>query len=268
MGRTTRQGCCHCRCSARFANPDSALCDVGAPVRCVGWCARPAPEREHARQVSTAASDLTIMGFDEDELDFDFDDDIGSGTEPDFRATVRRSGAVRIVYWGGWLSSSGPIFTLIDSRARAGVGIADLKVVRDHDGLAAEVIVDFLSGGGADHRGALCRWAAATGYSRAWFDGEVLDLTPSPGGLVQTRCTGCGQRFVDGRSGHFWDQVRRAGVFPASCGVCGSDLPQWTPVERSEGARATSRFGAARHRFLDSAGTGTDEAQASRRWSS
>lgn len=170
------------------------------------------------------------MDFDENELDFDFDQDNGSCSDPDFRATVQRSGVVRIVYWGGWLSSSGPIFTLIESRRRAGVGIADLTVVRDDDGLAAEVIVDFLCGGGADHREALCKWAATAGYSRAWLDGQIVDLTPSPGGLVATRCTGCGQRFVDGRNGQFWDQVRRAGVFPASCSMCGSDLPQWAPL--------------------------------------
>jgi hypothetical protein len=49
---------------------------------------------------------------------------------------------------------------------------------------------------------------------------------------VITRCTGCGQQFVDGRSGDFWDYVRRSGAFPEACALCGSDLPQWTSVRR------------------------------------
>ena len=171
--------------------------------------------------------------MDPDDAIFDFDLDDEPAGEPDFRATVQRSGAVRLVYWHGWLGRTGPVYTLIAARGRAGIGIADLTVVRDKDGLAIEVIVEFLAGGNERHRSALTSWAAAAGYTRAWFDDEVVELTSSAGGLVQTRCSGCGGRFVDGRSEHFWHNVRRSGMFPSACGMCGSDMAQWTRLLRS-----------------------------------
>jgi hypothetical protein len=183
-------------------------------------------------------------------MDFDeemFDDDEGfdaeeptpeSPDEPDFRVVVRRSGAVRLVHWGPWLQSTGPSYTLIAGRERAGIAIADLRVIWDEDGTASEVIVKFHSGGRDTHRAALIDWAHAVGYRRVWFDGEVVDLEPDAGGSVATRCTGCGQQFVDGRSGRFWHQVRRTGAFPATCSLCGSDLPQWTPMRRADTDRA------------------------------
>ncbi len=146
--------------------------------------------------------------MDPDDAIFDFDLDDDPGGEPDFRATVQRSGAVRLVYWHEWLGRTGPVYTLIAARGRAGIGIADLTVIRDDEGLAIEVIIEFLAGGTERHRNALKSWAAAAGYTRAWFDDEVVELTPSAGGLVQTRCSGCGGRFVDGRSEHFWHNVR------------------------------------------------------------
>lgn len=89
---------------------------------------------------------------------------------PDFRATVRRSGSIRIVQWTPWLTTSGPLHTLFPARGRAGVSIADLTVVRDATGNAIEVVVDFLCGGATGHRDALCAWAAYAGYQRAWLD--------------------------------------------------------------------------------------------------
>lgn len=86
-----------------------------------------------------------------------------------FRVTVRRDGTVRIVDRGPWLATGGPLHTLLDSRGRAGVGIADLTVVRDEE----EVTV------------------------------EVIDADAS-----------------------FWEFVRHRGAIPASCVLCGSDLPQ------------------------------------------
>ena len=177
--------------------------------------------------------------MDEDEtFDLDEEDLFEHVDEPDFRATVQRSGAVRLVHWGPWLQSTGPAYTLLAGRDRAGVAVADLRVVRDDEGLATEVIVEFHSGGADAHRAALLGWARDAGYGRVWFEREVADLEPTEHGLVGTRCTGCGERFVDGRSGHFWKHVRAAGVFPVACSLCGSDLPQWTPVHRK---RATAR---------------------------
>jgi hypothetical protein len=155
-------------------------------------------------------------------------------SEPDFRVTVRRDGTIRLAEWSPWLAAGGPLYTLLDARGRAGIAIADLTVVRGEDDLALEVIVDFRCGGERRHRDALREWAAHVGYRRVWFDGEVADLEPSPGGAAQTRCTACRARFVDAGA-PLWEFVRARGAFPASCVLCGGDVPQWTP------ARQTSR---------------------------
>lgn len=149
--------------------------------------------------------------------------------EPDFRATVRRDGIVRLVHWAPTLVAGGPLHTLLDARGRAGIGIADLMVIRDDNLVATEVIVDFRCGGLPEHRQALREWAAQVGYRRAWFDGEIIDLEPSPGGAAQTRCSGCRARLVDAGPS-FWEFVRHHGAFPTGCVLCGSVLPQWTPV--------------------------------------
>jgi hypothetical protein len=169
----------------------------------------------------------------------DFDDDTFEVDEndpdcPDFRATVQRSGAVRLLHWGPWLQSTGPAYTLMTARDRAGIAIVDLRVVRDDEGMASEVIVEFHSGGSDIHRGALIDWARSVGYGRVWFDGEVVDLEPTAGVRVTTRCTGCGQRFLDGRNGQFWYTVRSSGIFPTACSLCGSELPQWTPMRGTD----------------------------------
>jgi hypothetical protein len=193
------------------------------------------------------------MDFDDEA--YEMEDDPSDGPDhPDFRAIVQRSGAVRLVHWGPWLQSTGPAYTLMAARDRAGVAIADLTVVRDDEGLANEVIVDFHSGGGDVHRAALINWAHTLGYTRVWFDGELVDLEPTAGGPVTTRCSGCGQKFVDGRSGKFWHHVRHSGAFPMGCSLCGSDLPQWTPMPRTATDRANlkvpvpARVGDARSR--------------------
>ena len=152
---------------------------------------------------------------------------------PDFRATVRRDGSVRLVDWGPWLAAGGPLYTLLEGRARAGVAIADLTVIRDEQQVAIEVIVDFRGRAEPVHRDALCAWAARVGYRRVWFDGDVLELEPVPGGEAQTRCTGCRARLIDADAS-FWQFVRHRGAFPTACVLCGSDLPQWTPVSREE----------------------------------
>ena len=146
---------------------------------------------------------------------------------PDFRVTLRRDGLVRLVDWGPWLTAGGPLHTLLDARGRAGVCIADLTVVRDDDGAATELVVDVHCGDRPAHRQTLVEWAATVGYRRLWMDGEVAELTPTPGGRAQTRCSGCRVRLVDADVS-FWDFVRQRGAFPTSCCLCGADLPQWT----------------------------------------
>ncbi|MEA2155728.1 MAG: hypothetical protein QOE11_1868 [Solirubrobacteraceae bacterium] len=145
-----------------------------------------------------------------------------------------RDGTVRIVDWGPWLATGGPLYTLLEARGRAGIGIADLTVIRDEEDIAIEVVADFRCGDTPTHRETLIDWAARVGYRRAWFDGEIADLEPAPGGSAHTRCTGCRARLVDA-DGSFWDFVRRRGAFPTACVLCGSDLPQWTPARQTRG---------------------------------
>jgi len=124
------------------------------------------------------------------------------------------------------------LFTLLHARARAGVAIADLTVIRDDGGVAAELIVDVRCGASPGSRQALCAWAARVGYRRAWLDAEVVELEPIPGGVAHTRCSGCRVRLVDADAS-FWAFVRHRGAFPSTCVLCGADLPQWTPARQT-----------------------------------
>lgn len=162
---------------------------------------------------------------------------------PDFRVTLRRDGVVRLVDWGPWLASGGPLHTLLDARGRAGMCIADLTIIRDDDGAAGELIVEPRCGDLGPHRARLAAWAATVGYRRLWMDGEVLELAPTPGGRAETRCSSCRGRLVDADVS-FWDFVRVRGAFPSACCLCGADLPQWTvarqtPVAECDPATST-----------------------------
>jgi hypothetical protein len=184
------------------------------------------------------------MDFSDGRESFDYDgESYGEDTpgEPDFRAVVQRSGVVPAVYWHDGMHTTGPVYTLIAGRERAGVAIADLSVVRADDGAAIEVIVELHCGGDDHHKAALVSWASMVGYRRIWFDREVVELNPAADGLVETRCSGCGGRFIDGRSQDFWQHVRCVGLFPTMCALCGSDLPQWTPVARRRSAMSNRK---------------------------
>jgi len=151
---------------------------------------------------------------------------------PDFRAVVRRDGTIRLVDWGPWMARGGPLQVVLESRARSGIAIADLTVVRDSENVAIELIVSFACGGIPAHREALLEWAARIGYRRLWFPGDVVDLDPAPGGGAETRCSACRARLVDSGTS-FWEFVRHRGAFPTACVLCGSDLPQWVAAREA-----------------------------------
>lgn len=148
--------------------------------------------------------------------------------DPDFRATIRRR-RVLLTAWIPFLASGGPFGAVVRERAEDGVALADLTVVQDHEGLADELIVDFVAGNSSDARRALLRWATRAGYGRVWLPDEVVEVdgAGSVGRPASTQCLNCGARFCDGDA-DFWVAVRRAGAFPTLCAVCGADLPQWT----------------------------------------
>jgi hypothetical protein len=75
----------------------------------------------------------------------------------------------------------------------------------------------------------LLAWARLVGYRRVWLPGRVADLD---GELAQAAaatadCPTCGAHWEDATFG-FWEGVRAAGWFPATCLACGGSLPEWS----------------------------------------
>ena len=143
---------------------------------------------------------------------------------PDFRLTVRRR-SVLAIDWHPWLTTGGPMMTMLHARGRAGVAIADVSVLRDDD-VATEAIVRFLAGDSAEARNAIVAWASDVGYRRLWLHDEPVELPGPSEGDADTRCSGCAVRLYDGGP-EFWEHVRELGRFPGTCALCGADLPQW-----------------------------------------
>lgn len=173
----------------------------------------------------------------------DHDDDCA--TVPDYRATIRRR-RVTLTHWGPWLAGGGPAGNLVRQRAEDGIALADLTVVRDETGLADEVVVDLLCGDTPEVRASVVSWAGAAGYRRVWLPDVIADVHGDPrvGGLARTRCGNCGVRFADDDP-DFWVGVRRSGIFPAMCPLCGGDLPQWS-VRRGGAERHAATLGSSR----------------------
>jgi hypothetical protein len=148
---------------------------------------------------------------------------------PDFRATITPD-ELRVIDWGPWLVDGGPLAEAFRGRARKGVSIADLTVVRERDDVedapVAELIVAFHAGDTPAARAQLAGWAATVGYRRIWLPQDVRELDPAAGGAARTRCTCCRKKWANDEA-RFWLAVRAAGRFPALCPLCGSDLPQW-----------------------------------------
>jgi hypothetical protein len=200
---------------------------------------------------------------------FELDDEPSETSDtPDFRVTVKSAGTVRLVYWGPWLQSTGPAYTLIAGRERAGVAIADLHVMRDGAGLASELMVQFHAGGNEAHRRAVCEWASRVGCQRAWFDGEVVELEPSAGGLVRSGAPAAasGSSTAAAAGSGTTSVAPERSRSPARCAdrTCRSGRPSSAPSRQP----ATPRFAVARDPVRDRARTGTNQGQASGRWSS
>jgi hypothetical protein len=165
-------------------------------------------------------------------------------SEPDFRATIVR-GELTIVGWHSHLMGSwGPTNTHLRNRDRAGIGIADLTVIREPD-QQLELIVKFLCGGNrAEVRDAIVDWAASLGYGRVWLPDDVIELDGAELAAAErasTRCRTCRTRWEDDDP-DFWLTARRWGIFPLACPLCGGDLPQWA-VERTCNATTTPKNG-------------------------
>jgi hypothetical protein len=143
---------------------------------------------------------------------------------PDFRLTVRR-GTVLAIDWRPWLTTGGPMMTMLRARGRAGVAIADVIVLREND-VATEAVVHFLAGDSAAARETIVAWARDVGYRRVWLHDEPVELPGPAEHDADTRCNGCAIRLYDGGPA-FWEHVRELGRFPGTCALCGSDLPQW-----------------------------------------
>jgi len=144
---------------------------------------------------------------------------------PDYRLTLRGR-TVLAIDWGPWLVDGGPMTTMLRARGRAGVGIADVTILRDDEDVATEAVVRFLAGDSPKSRAAVTRWATDVGYRRLWLPGDVIELPGPTEGEAETRCNGCGVVLCDDGP-EFWDHVRSSGRFPGMCPLCGADLPQW-----------------------------------------
>ena len=158
------------------------------------------------------------------------DDPVGVSDCPDFRLTIRRD-TVLAVDWHPWLVSGGPMTTMLRARGRAGVAIADVTVLREDD-VATEAVVRFLAGDGRRRAppSPAGRAMSATGgcgsRTRWWSCPARRRVRPRPA-VAAARA-----RLCDGGP-EFWQHVRAVGRFPATCPLCGADLPQWRVCQRS-----------------------------------
>ena len=159
---------------------------------------------------------------------------------PDYRATIGR-GRLMLVCWHPQLVEVwAPCSAQLHACDRAGIAITDLTVIRK-PGVPLELIVTFLSGAQrADVRDSILRWAALLAYRRVWLPPDVFvdlsDVYVPVGEVARTRCPTCRTRWEDGDP-EFWLWVRRCGIFPTACRLCGGDLPQWEVVHAANEPR-------------------------------
>ena len=169
-------------------------------------------------------------GYDPDDFDIDFGE-VASETDCPtiLRATFTRNGRIAMTPWMPGLAEGGPAGMHFRSRERAGVAIADLRLVRTDAG-EREVIVEFMAAGRAREaaEASLCEWVRSIGYRRVWLPRGPVDLElSSPLATASVRCPTCRATWADSTPA-FWDGVYSCGHFPMICPTCAHTLPQWT----------------------------------------
>jgi hypothetical protein len=169
--------------------------------------------------------------FEPDDVDVDFDVLDTECCGPILRATFLKGGRITMTPWMPDLAEGGPTGVHFRCRERAGVAIADLRLIRNQDN-EREIIVEFMAAGRAREaaEASLRSWASATGYRRVWLHSGQVDVDPpAPMATASVRCPACRAAWMDSTPG-FWHQVWCSGHFPLVCPACGHTLPQWTVV--------------------------------------
>lgn len=165
---------------------------------------------------------------DEYEINDDVDIEAGEECTSLLRATVLRDGRLSMTQWEPHLAECGPMGQFLRARERAGVAIADLRLLRTADG-EREVVVEFMAAGRAREaaEATICAWAAHAGHRRVWLPDGPVEVGPPPAlATADATCRTCRAKWVDATPA-FWAMVHAQGHFPLSCPTCGHTLPQW-----------------------------------------
>jgi hypothetical protein len=180
------------------------------------------------------------MDDDRSEMFEDYLEGDGSVPDPSFRATIRGR-RLMLTHWAPWLVRYGPSGRFLIERERAGVTIADLTVHGEDDD---EVSVRFfaLGTGREQAEEVLIEWATRVGYRRIWLPDRLVTTEPEPLRTASVRCRTCSATWQDS-SPEFWMAVKRGGMFPHWCPVCGCELPQWKVRPSRRRRRAGKRAG-------------------------
>jgi hypothetical protein len=169
--------------------------------------------------------------FDPDDFDVDVDAPEAEWVGTILRATFLKGGRISMTPWMPGLAEGGALGAHFRVRERAGVAIADLRLVHNSDD-EREVIVEFMAAGREREaaEALLCTWAGATGHRRVWLPSGPVEVDPpATMATAAVRCPTCRARWTDSTPS-FWHQVRCAGHFPLVCPACAHTLPQWTVV--------------------------------------
>jgi hypothetical protein len=153
---------------------------------------------------------------------------------PICRATIR-DGRITLNRWTSGLIRGGPAAAGLRSVTAA---LADLRMPGDGELIVTPVARVAWTTGAEE---TLLAWARLVGYGRVWLPGRVADLEGdlAHAGVAAAECPTCGARWEDATIG-FWEGVRAAGWFPATCLACGGSLPEWSIAGGAGAAAETS----------------------------